>query len=137
MKTKYKDWISRLMLATGFFLMLTVIVPHHHHEDGEVCIFMWDHDPDHDHDHENDTYQSCECNGHTLAFNSTLLHKHASDPNLFPPILIPLYTLFDYITPPLPFPPGKVFDAEKTLYAESLYSLWVSVAAGFRAPPVC
>jgi hypothetical protein len=53
------------------------------------------------------------------------------------PVLIPLYTLFDYITPSLPFPLNKASDSEKTLYAESLHSMWVAVAAGFRAPPFC
>ncbi|MDR2810263.1 MAG: hypothetical protein LBB84_06870 [Tannerellaceae bacterium] len=137
MKTRYKNPIRYFMLASGILLLLTVIVPHHHHEDGEICIFMWDNGHDDSEHGEDGGYQSCECNGHTIAFNSTLLHKHASEPNDLALVLIPLLTLFDYISPPLPFPLGKTSDAEKTLYAESLFSIWVSAAAGFRAPPFC
>ena len=134
MKTRYKNRISRFMLASGLLLLLTVVIPHHHHEDGEVCIFMWD-NGNADDEHDADEYLSCECNGHTIAFNPALHQKHASEPNDLTMLLIPLYTLFDYITPPLPFPLSKVSDSEKTLYAESLYSMWITVAAGFRAPP--
>jgi hypothetical protein len=123
------------MLASGFILLLTVTLPHHHHESGEICVFLWDNG---DADDGEDEHQCCACNGHTIAFNSVALHKHASETHDdLALILIPLYTLFDYIKSPLPVLNVNVPDTGKTLYAESLYSVWMPVAAGFRAPPLC
>jgi hypothetical protein len=130
MKTEYRKWISRLMSAAGFILLLTVLVPHHHHEGGEVCIFMWD---------EEDTeeeHQSCECNGHTIAFRSPSLQQQTSEIHDLALVLIPLHTLFDYITPPLPFPDSRMRDSGHILHTESLCRLWIAAAAGFRAPPL-
>jgi hypothetical protein len=124
MKAKYVNIVRLLMLFASVLLLLTVIVPHHHHEDGIPCVSL-----EECHSH------SCEANGHTIAFNSNSLQNQSvetPDPVL---LLIPLYTLFDYINPPLPFPDDWAFDSERTLHAESLFSLWVVEAAGFRAPP--
>ncbi|MDR1356970.1 MAG: hypothetical protein LBJ58_04795 [Tannerellaceae bacterium] len=121
---------------SGCILLLTVVVPHHHHEDGLPCIFLWDTENTTGGDGED--HHGCECNGHTIAFNSTSLNKHASETHSdIALLLVPLYTLFDYINSSLLFHGDVVGDAERPLYAESLYSIWAPVATGFRAPPIC
>ncbi|MDR1344260.1 MAG: hypothetical protein LBJ39_02790 [Tannerellaceae bacterium] len=136
MKTRYESWVNRFMLVSGFILLLTVVVPHHHHEDGAPCIFLWENENAAGDDGEE--HHSCECNGHTIAFNSTTLNKHASEThNDIALLLIPLYTLFDYINSSFPLPGDKVCDSDKTLHAETLFNVWAPVATGFRAPPLC
>jgi hypothetical protein len=140
MKTRRGKWINLFMLVSGCILLLTVVVPHHHHEDGTPCIFFWENENATDEgDGETEEHNSCECNGHTVAFNSTSLSsKHASETHdNLSLILFPLCTLFDYINPSLPFPGDKASKAEKALYAESLYSVWAPDASGLRAPPLC
>jgi hypothetical protein len=138
MKTKHRNRISRFMALMGFALLLMAILPHHHHEEGGICVFLWDSEHAKDCEEEEGGLQSCECNGHTIVFNSALLHKQASEPHdLAFLLLIPLHTLFDYIHLPLPFLDDKAPGFERALYAESLYSLWMSAASGFRAPPFC
>lgn len=124
------------MLASGFVLLLTVILPHHHHEGGAPCLLLWNTEKTTDtQDTEEEHHHSCECNGHTIAFNSTTLQNHFhenQDLNLF---LIPLHTLFDYVNSPLPFRGDRAFSSEGCIYIESQHSLWIPAAAGLRAPP--
>lgn len=127
------------MLVSGCILLLTVVVPHHHHEDGMPCVFFWEDSNAAGEDNgEAEEHHSCECNGHTIAFNSASLSKHASETHdNLSLLLFPLYTLFDYINPTLPLPGDKDTEAGKALYAESLHSVWAPAAAGLRAPPLC
>jgi hypothetical protein len=135
MKTRYEKMIRLLMLAAGLLLLLTVIIPHHHHEDGLPCIFLWDGGSEEDGEAEGEAHHDCESNGHTLAFNTKSLQNQATETHDLALLLIPLYTLFDYINPLLPSPDDWVFDSERSLYAESLFCIWLVEAAGFRAPP--
>ncbi|MDR1939108.1 MAG: hypothetical protein LBQ73_11520 [Tannerellaceae bacterium] len=136
MKTRYENRIRLLMLASSLLLLLTVVIPHHHHEDGMPCIFLWDNkSADDGEEGEEDCHHSCESNGHTIAFNAKSLQNQAAGTHDLALLLIPLYTLFDYINPPLPCSFDRAFDSERTLHAQSLFSIWVVEAAGFRAPP--
>lgn len=138
MKIRYTKWLRSVMLASGFILLLTVTLPHHHHEGGEICVFLWDGaDSADDAEEDGEHRQSCECNGHAIAFNAASLHKHASETHdNLALVLIALYTLFDFLNPPLPTLAGNVSDAGKQPHAESLYSAWMPAACGFRAPPL-
>ncbi|MDL2278402.1 hypothetical protein LJC57_07400 [Parabacteroides sp. OttesenSCG-928-G07] len=127
------------MLLSGFILLFSVIVPHHHHEDGGICIHLFDQADDHesdDHQHDSAHHQhDCDCSGHNIAFNTTILPGHSSeeDATLF---LMPLYTLLEYVYPPEITVINSLFYSDRTVYIESLHDTWITVATGLRAPPV-
>ncbi|WP_227472007.1 DUF6769 family protein [Parabacteroides bouchesdurhonensis] len=124
-----KHIIRYMMLLAGIIVLVSVIVPHHHHEDGFPC-----YKPLAESHHANKAHGCC-CDGHNLAFFSSLhLHVSSVDANMH---LYPLAVLFDYINPPMPVFCESMFERESAVYIESLHDTWIVSASGLRAPPLC
>lgn len=132
MRKDVKFEIRFFMLLSGFILLFSVIIPHHHHENGMTCIHIFSH---HDHNDTHTHQHDCNCSGHTIVFNSSILPGHSSEQDIAL-LLMPLYTLIEYLHPPQETVLNSLFYSDRTVYVESLHDTWITVAAGLRAPPV-
>lgn len=132
---KIKTVISVFLLFISMILIAMPAIPHHHHGDGIICMKddLKNDDcctMDHKHHHEED--DPC-CHGNCTA--QFLSSTPTIDTENFQPHFIYLDILFTeslirFLTQPLEQEVHKDY-----VYVESLHGMYLTRAAGLRAPP--
>jgi len=131
---KGKKLITSFLFFTIIMMLIVPVIPHHHHKDGLVCMKS-------DTPFEKNTHYCSDCNNHCCC-NTGCVATH-----FFQKIPAQIQALTSYTIPreiklftePFlrkPILHWKTRRDETTDYLESLHSIYIVCAIGFRAPPL-
>lgn len=131
---KRKKFITSFLFLTLIMMLIVPVIPHHHHNDGSICM-------KNDVPIEKGIHYDSNCNSHCCC-NTGCIATH-----LFQKIPAQVQALTHYNIPreiklftepflKTPILLCKTERDETADYLESLHSIYIISAIGFRAPPL-
>lgn len=125
-----KQYILYFLMVVGLIMPAASVIPHHHHGDDIVC--MKDDvgtESPRPHHHDDDPCCTGGCVMHPES------PAPASPARIPQPGFVHIITLFAEPLPRFVTQPGEEVVRRDNVYLESLHGIFITCAAGLRAPP--